>query len=254
MGQFPPNRQRPWISPHDQNPCAECFSRLSAPRLVRRHPSRLQAGDAGREFFGVRSGVVTMQGRFTHPDAVMLHMLRAGDWFGTAPVLAGRSRRATAVARTDVELLLVPGGELQALLRRHPEWIVDLARDVVYFLDVALQGSADLLIRDAAARCAAVLLRLAGRRWASGPDAHLPADIPASQSELAMLCNVSRNTFSRVVQELASRPCSCRFRTIRCSKWGIYCDSLPPVGRRRARRPQTLKEKLCESHWHWRRC
>ncbi|HRP35721.1 MAG TPA: Crp/Fnr family transcriptional regulator [Gammaproteobacteria bacterium] len=162
-----------------------------------------KAGDAGREFFGVRSGVVTMQGRFTHPDAVMLHMLRAGDWFGTAPVLAGRSRRATAVARTDVELLLVPGGELQALLRHHPEWIVDLARDVVYFLDVALQGSADLLIRDAAARCAAVLLRLAGRRWASEPDADLPAEIPVSQSDLAMLCNLSRSTVSRVVKELA---------------------------------------------------
>lgn len=164
-----------------------------------------KAGDPGREFFGVRSGVVTMQGRFTHPDAVLLHMLRAGDWFGTVPVLAGQSRRATAVARTDVELLLVPGEELQALLRRHPEWIVDLARDAVYFLDVALQGSADLLIRDAAARCAAVLLRLAGRRWAHGPDAGLPADIPASQSELAMLCNLSRNTFSRVVKEFASR-------------------------------------------------
>jgi CRP-like cAMP-binding protein len=164
-----------------------------------------KAGDPGREVFGIRSGVVTLQGRFTHPDAVLLHMLRAGDWFGTVPMLAGRSRRVTAVARTEVELLLVPGEELQALLRRHPAWAAALGRDVVYFLDVALQGSADLLIRDASARCAAVLLRLAGRRWAPGPDADLPADIPASQSELAMLCNLSRNTFSRVVRELAGR-------------------------------------------------
>jgi CRP/FNR family transcriptional regulator, cyclic AMP receptor protein len=163
-----------------------------------------KAGDPGREIFGIRSGVVTLQGRFTHPDAVLLHMLRAGDWFGTVPMLAGRSRRVTAVARTDVELLLVPGEELQALLRRHPAWAAELGRDVVYFMDVALQGAADLLIRDASARCAAVLLRLAGRRWALGPDAGMPSEIPASQSEIAMLCNVSRNTFSRVMREFTS--------------------------------------------------
>lgn len=163
-----------------------------------------KAGDPGREIFGIRSGVVTLQGRFTHPDAVLLHMLRPGDWFGTVPLLAGRSRRVTAVARTDVELLRVPGDGLKALLRRHPEWAAELSRDVVYFLDLALQGAADLLIRHAEARCAAVLLRMAGRRWASGPDAGMPSEIPASRSEIAMLCNVSRNTFSRVMREFTS--------------------------------------------------
>jgi CRP-like cAMP-binding protein len=68
-----------------------------------------------------------------------------------------------------------------------------------------MQIAVDLLIRDASARCAAVLLRLAGRRWISGPDADLPSEIPASQSELATLCNVSRNTFSRVVKEFSDR-------------------------------------------------
>ena len=68
-----------------------------------------------------------------------------------------------------------------------------------------MQIAADLLIRDASARCAAVLLRLASRRWASGPEADLPSEIPASQTELAMLCNLSRNTFSRVVKGFSGR-------------------------------------------------
>jgi CRP-like cAMP-binding protein len=71
--------------------------------------------------------------------------------------------------------------------------------------DLAMQTAADLLIRNASARCAAVLLRLAGRRWAAEPDAGLPFEIPASQTELAMLCNVSRKTFSRVVKGFTSR-------------------------------------------------
>jgi CRP/FNR family transcriptional regulator, cyclic AMP receptor protein len=164
-----------------------------------------QAGDAGRDIFGVSSGVVTLQCRFTHPDAVLLHMLRPGEWFGAVPALLERSRRITAIARTDVEILRVPGDEPRALLRLHPEWIAELGRDMVYYLDLAMQGAADLLIRNASARCAAVLLRLAGRRWDSGPDADQPSEIPASQTELAMLCNVSRNTFNRVMREFTSR-------------------------------------------------
>lgn len=121
------------------------------------------------------------------------------------PVPIERSRRITAIARTDVDTLRVPGDELRALLRRHPEWVVELGRDLVYYMDLGMQIASDLLIRNASARCAAVLVRLAGRRWASGPDTDLPSEIPASQTELAMLCNVSRNTFSRVVNEFTSR-------------------------------------------------
>ena len=178
---------------------------LARPKLYAVGSVIYQAGDAGRDVFGIKAGVVTLQCRFIHPDAVLLHMLRPGDWFGTVPVLVEQSRRITVIARTDVELLRVPGDELRALLRRRPEWVAELGRDTVYFLDVTMQGAADLLIRDASARCAAVVLRLAGRRWASGPDADLPSEIPASQTELAMLCNLSRNTFSRVVKEFTKR-------------------------------------------------
>jgi len=164
-----------------------------------------RAGDPGRDVFGIRAGVVTVECRFIHPDVVLMHMLRPGEWFGTVPLLVEQSRRINVIARTDLELLRVPADDLRALLHRHPKWFAELGRDVVYSLDVAMQGAADLLIRNASPRCAAVLLRLAGRRWVSGPDSDLPSAIPASQTELAMLCNVSRNTFSRVVKELARR-------------------------------------------------
>ena len=154
--------------------------------------------------FGIYSGVVTLQSRLSHPDAVLLHMVWPGEWFGTWSVLLGKGRRMSAIARTEVGLLRIPGDDLRALLRRRPQWHAELARDAVWGTDVAMQIAADLLIHNASARCAAVLLRLAGRRWASGPNAELPVEIPASQNELAMLCNVSRNTFSRVVKDLSS--------------------------------------------------
>lgn len=181
------------------------FLALARPKSYRAGSAIYKAGDAGPDVFGIRSGVVMLHCRFAHPDAVMLHMLHAGDWVGTVPVLIEQARRVTAVARTDVELLRIPGEELRALIRRRPEWAPELARDAVCYLDLATQGAADLLIRDPAARSAAVLLRLGGRRWPGSPDAALPVEIPASQAELAMLCNVSRNTFSRVVNAFAAR-------------------------------------------------
>lgn len=181
------------------------FLALGRPKFYAAGSVIYQAGEVGPDVFGISSGVVTMLSRLTHPDAVLLHMLRPGDWFGTVPVLLKRDRRITAVARTDVNLLRVPGVELRALLRRRPEWFAELGRDAVYNMDLAMQIAADLLIRDASARCAAVLLRLAGRRGAAGPDAGQPSEIPASQAEIAMLCNVSRNTFSRVLRGLSAR-------------------------------------------------
>ena len=181
------------------------FLALALPKSYAAGSVIFQAGEVGQDVFGVHSGVVTLQSRFAHPDAVLLHMMWPGEWFGTWSILLGKGRRMSAIARNDVDLLRIPGDDLRALLRRSPQWHAELARDAVYGTDVAMQIAADLLIHNASARCAAVLLRLAGRRWASGPDAELPVEIPASQNELAMLCNVSRNTFSRVLRDLSSR-------------------------------------------------
>jgi CRP-like cAMP-binding protein len=164
-----------------------------------------RAGDAARDLFGVCSGVVLLQCRFVNPDAEMLHMLRAGEWIGTVDWLSERTRRFSVIATTDVELIRIPGDEMLALLHRRPEGFSKLGHNAGYGLDVAIQCAVDLLIKDASARCAAALLRMAGRRWATDPDADLPSEIPVTQAQLAMLCNVSRKTFSRVVNEFAER-------------------------------------------------
>jgi len=195
---------RGWFADSDPEFRRELLA-LARPKSYAAGSVIYQADEIGQDVFGISSGVVTLQSKLTHADAVLLHMLWPGEWFGTVSLLLERGRRVTALARTDVNLLRVPGDELRALLRRRPAWFAELGRDAIYNMDLAMQIAADLLIRDASARCAAVLLRLAGRRWASGPDADLPAEVPASQSEIAMLCNVSRNTFSRLVKEFSHR-------------------------------------------------
>lgn len=178
---------------------------LARPKTVPADWVFFRAGDVGGDLFAIVSGVVSLQSRFTHPDAVLFHLLWPGEWFGSLESGTDRRRRFTATTRCEVQVLRVPGKELQALFRRRPEGFALLGLNAGHGLDVAMQAAADLLIRNASARCAAVLLRLAGRRWAVGEDSSASVEIPASQSELAMLCNLSRSYFSRVMRDLAAR-------------------------------------------------
>ena len=85
--------------------------------IVRRSAGSVlvREGAPSREVLILASGValVTGDGR---PDA----MLRTGDCFGEADLLAGSSSSATVVALTDVELVVVSHGEFSALLDKVP--------------------------------------------------------------------------------------------------------------------------------------
>lgn len=189
---------------------ADCSPAFRSALLAAARPRQFEAGamlyraeETTTDLFAILTGVITVQCRFAHPDAVLLHFLWPGHWFGSLDVLAGRRRRYSAIARTNVALLQIPSGDVRALLQAFPEGAARLGGNAVYGFDMSMQAAADLLIRDAAARCAAVVLRLADRRWASGHQADVPVEIPVSQTELAMLCNVSRKTLSGVLRRFA---------------------------------------------------
>lgn len=190
---------------------AECDQefRRALLKLARRrsHPAQTviyRAEEESHELFGVVSGYVEVQARVPHADAVFTHLIHAGHWFGAAPMTAGRPRRVTALSRTDVQLIYVVAEDLRDVLERHPAWWQQLGREVVYALDVMLQIASDLLIPDTTARCATVLLRFADRRSAHLKRFSTPSEIPATQTELAMACNVSRNTFNEVLRRFES--------------------------------------------------
>ena len=77
------------------------FLALAMPKSYAAGSVIFQAGEVGQDVFGVYSGVVTLQSRLTHPDAVLLHMVWPGEWFGTWSMLLGKGRRMSAVARTE---------------------------------------------------------------------------------------------------------------------------------------------------------
>lgn len=196
--------QRGWLARTDAEFRRELLA-LSRPCAYAAGAVIYQAGDLRGDFFVVRAGVVLLHSRFAHPDAILLHMVHPGDSFGSTPALLAQGRVATASARTPVQLARIAGDDLRALIKRRPEWMAELGRDLLHYCEVAMQAAGDLLIRDTAARCAAVLLRLGGRRWAQDEEADQPSHVPASQSEIAMMANVARNTLSEVLRVFTER-------------------------------------------------
>ena len=156
-------------------------------------------GEAG-DLYGVVEGQVAVchhhQG---HVDVEYLHLYRAGQWFGYAPVLRSEHRRIQTVARTACLLAVVPEGRLKPFLGESPEhWrLMALMADA----QAQLNGLAalDLVRRAPEQRLAAALLRLTGCRLRDAPDG-APWEIRVSQQELADVSNMSRNAASRLLQ------------------------------------------------------
>ena len=93
---------------------------------------------------------------------------------------------------------------MRTLLTQRPEWWRELTRLSIIYGDVAQNVAADLLIRDSERRCAAVLLRLGGRRFPS-PDDEQSVEVPVTQDELAGAANLSRNSVGTMLQRLKAR-------------------------------------------------
>jgi CRP-like cAMP-binding protein len=132
-------------------------------------------------------------------EAPLIHLFHPGDWTGLVPLVAGRARRATTIARTSGCYALVTQADMQRLLARNPESWREIARLSDELTEIALLAATNLMIPDSARRIAGVLLRLAGYRPPAWPSVR--GDIPVSHDELAVISAMSRNTLAKVLHQ-----------------------------------------------------
>jgi CRP-like cAMP-binding protein len=153
------------------------------------------------EFIGLADGIVQMTTTVSIPEAPVIHFVRPVFWFGYFPILFRERRGMTATAKTAAWLARVPHAKVRSLLGEHPNWILNFLPLAHSYGDIAIVIAADLLIRSSERRCAAVLLRLAGCRFAD-PEQPGPAEVPVTQDELADAANLSRNTAGVILRKL----------------------------------------------------
>jgi CRP-like cAMP-binding protein len=74
----------------------------------------------------------------------------------------------------------------------------------MYLYDTAMGALDDLMIRDPAARCVAVLLRL-GDCWDPAQQETSPIELDLRQEDVARMSNLSRNAAAAVLRSLEAR-------------------------------------------------
>lgn len=176
----------------------------SAWQRVEAGTSIQSGGEEGGELIALASGIVEMRTILGPAETPIMHFAHPVFWFGYVPILTGRPRRIAASARTSVWLARISQSTLGALLAQRPEWWRLLMQLGVIYGDVSQTVAADLLIRDSERRCAAVLLRFGGGRFA-GPEDKDPIEVPVTQTELAGAANLSRNSVGTMLSRLAKR-------------------------------------------------
>jgi CRP-like cAMP-binding protein len=153
--------------------------------------------------FGIAEGHVVGE---RHPlgsvDFGLSAVWHVGSWVGFAPLISGAERRGTIRARGDALVAVMAGPVMHRLLAAQPAWWREMAKLPYLVSQIHAGAGQDLLRRDAGDRCLAVLLLLAGCRWAD-PETARPFVAPVSQQELGERCNLSRNGVIKALRPLA---------------------------------------------------
>jgi CRP-like cAMP-binding protein len=179
------------------------LSRCRWQRLEPGAPIQL-GGEEHGELIGLASGVIELRTILGRADTPIMHFAHPAFWFGFVPIVSGRPRPLAASARTPCWIARTPQVTLQTLLAERPEWWRHLIPPSLVYGDVAVIIAADLLIRDSERRCAAVLLRLNGHRFA-GPEDQKATVVSITQDELAGAANLSRTSIKSMLGRLAAR-------------------------------------------------
>lgn len=161
------------------------------------------AGENKDDLIGLAQGTVVFMVSQGLPETPIIHMASAPFWMGYGPMLLGRNRVVTAEARTRVLIASFPKSRVLPLLDDSPGWWRPFMALMAEYGDINGLIASDLLIQNSAARCAAVLLRFGGARFA-GPGDAAEVQVPMKQEELAAASNLSRNSAGVILRRFAA--------------------------------------------------
>jgi CRP/FNR family cyclic AMP-dependent transcriptional regulator len=178
----------------------ERIAQVAVPRTFPAGTRVFHEGDPGDSCYIVRSGVCRVTREHSDGRAITLANLEQGDIFGELAMLDGDTRSASVEALEDTDLLALPGGDVKALLRDHPELAVKLVEALVRRLRTANERISNQSFRTVPGRVAGVLNGLLTDERPGGEVTSVT--IHMTQSDLAQLAGTSRESVSRFLATL----------------------------------------------------
>ncbi len=161
-------------------------------------------GEEEGELIGLAQGTINLRTILGASDTPIMHIVHPVFWLGYIPLILGQPRRVSASAKSPLLLARIHESIVKKLLSERPEFWRYFLQPTIIYGDICATAAADLLIRDSQRRCAAVLLRLCGKRF-PGPDDAKSVEIVLSHDELAGAANLSRNSIGMMLRRLAAR-------------------------------------------------
>jgi CRP-like cAMP-binding protein len=159
------------------------------------------AGDQSGGMYGVAAGTIRLLLSAVDHGPYCGHLLQPGQWAGDGPSIAGSLRLVTLVSAGRSTVLFLPRTAIMEIEAKDPVYWRHFMASMNLSLETALGAIADLMLRDHRKRLVAVLLRIAGIR--GGAHAEAPISVEVSQSDLAMMANVTRTTATATLRLLA---------------------------------------------------
>jgi CRP/FNR family transcriptional regulator len=178
----------------------ERVAQVAVPRSFPGGTRVFHEGDPGDSCYIVRSGVCRVTREHSDGRAITLANLETGDIFGELAMLDGDTRSASVEALEDAELLALPGSDVKALLRDHPELGVKLIEALTRRLRSANERISNQSFRTVPGRVAGVLNSLLTDELPGNEGRDVT--IRMTQADLAQLAGTSRESVSRFLATL----------------------------------------------------
>lgn len=158
-------------------------------------------GDGGDTCYIVRSGLARAVRQHSDGRSITLSHFGAGDIFGELAMFDEEPRSATVDVIEEVELVAIPGRDMQRLMREHPEIAVKLNAALAQRLRATNERLARQSFQTVQSRVAAVLAQMVA---AARSDSEGEGDvvIALTQADLAKLAGSSRESASRFLATL----------------------------------------------------
>ncbi|MDE3133055.1 MAG: Crp/Fnr family transcriptional regulator [Acidobacteriota bacterium] len=158
-------------------------------------------GDGGDTCYVVSSGIARAVHQHSDGRSITLSHFGSGDIFGELAMFDEEPRSATVDAVEELEVIAIPGRDMQRLMHAHPEIAVKLNAALAQRLRATNERLARQSFQTVQSRVAAVLAQLvAGAR--SGNDGDADVVVALTQADLAKLAGSSRESASRFLATL----------------------------------------------------
>ncbi len=161
-------------------------------------------GEAGRQFFVIKSGQVKLVKMIENGDEQILNIFSDNDIIAEIVAFDRGKYPASAVTMKQTNLIIFNQADLESVIMKNPTIGIKLLQEMSTRLRRAQQNVRDIALKDSSGKMASLLTFLS-RKYGIEKNGNIILDISLTQQELASMIGSSRETVSRMLSQFESK-------------------------------------------------